>query len=83
MITRRKGRPREPKLFQKMEVLLPLVVSASSSVGSEKAKVARAKARPMDGGLKRSRTSVPEGMSEEDWVSMNRQQCKELLKRNK
>lgn len=35
-----------------------VVVSASSS--AEKAKIARAKARPMDGGSKRSRTRAPD-----------------------
>ena len=53
-----------------------VVISANSGVGSGKVKVARAKVKPIDGGSKRSRISAPEGVTEEDWASMTRQQRK-------
>jgi hypothetical protein len=51
-----------------------VVISANSGVGSGKVKVARAKVKLIDGGSKRSRISAPEGVSEENWMSMTRQQ---------
>ena len=60
-----------------------VVVSASSGVGSGKVKIARATVRLPNGGSKRSRTSAPDGMPEEVWAAMNRQERKDWLKRNK
>jgi hypothetical protein len=60
-----------------------VVISANSGVGSGKVKVERAKVRLPNGGSKRSRTSAPDGMPEEVWAAMKRQQRKDWLKRNK
>ena len=59
-----------------------VVVSASSGVGSGKVKVARAQMKPIYGGSKRSRISAPEGVSEENWMSMTRQQRKNWRSRH-
>ena len=59
-----------------------VVISANSGVGSGKVKVARAKVKPIDGGSKRSRISAPEGVSEENWMAMTRQQRKNWRSRH-
>ena len=59
-----------------------VVVSASSGVSSGKVNVARAHMKPIYGGSKRSRISAPEGVSEEDWVTMSNEQRSRWRKRH-
>ena len=59
-----------------------VVVSASSGVSSGKVNVARAHMKPIYGGSKRSRISAPEGVSEEDRVTMSNEQRSRWRKRH-
>ena len=73
----KKGKTARVEAGGKNERVIPtVVVSRSPGVGSGKAKVARAKVKPIDGGSKRSRTNVPEGMSEEGWAALSYEQRK-------